>query len=356
MPHPRHGLSAHPKGTDRHAYRSAPTRTARPGSTRGDRHANDWYVFEAASWTLASRRLTTERRRELWLDPLPAAALVGRLRGLPMFASVSIDELFRIAGVGHQTRHETATTLLQEGAVLDGRVVSTPRDGEPREIFPPITLGFEKLLKGNLVARTVKTLKPCVTLRLGTDQMRTLLADNTDLVRGFFRTLAGPGLTNRQGVIKGHIDDALVGPGTEPLAPIQKVLAMQRVPLFSGVSATEMRHLATIAHQLALVPAAIVSAETDPPVVCVVLSGAVSMEAPGDETAVPNQTEPGDVTGLFEALAGQDGDAGPAPRRLRVAQAGTALRIDRDDLYDLLGQRPDLLQQIFTALFGRRRR
>jgi CRP-like cAMP-binding protein len=327
------------------------------------RDVNDWYVFEAASWTLASRRLTSGRRRELWLDPLPAAALVDRLRGLPMFASVSIDELFRIAGVGHQARHETATTLLQEGAVpdalhvlLDGRVLSTPRDGEPREISPPITLGFEELLKGNLVARTVRTLEPCVTLRLNTDQMRTLLADNTDLVRGFFRTLAGRGLTDRQGIIKGRIDAALVGSGTEPLTPIQKVLAMQRVPVFSGVSATEMRHLAAIAHQIALVPAAIVSAETDPPVVCVVLSGTVSMEAPGDETVVPSQAEPGDVTGLFEALAGQDGDAGPAPRRLRATQAGTALRIDRDDLYDLLGQRPDLLQQIFTALFGKRSR
>lgn len=327
------------------------------------RDAKDWYVFEAASWTLASRRLTSERRRQLWVDPLPAAALVDRLRGLPMFASVSIDELFRIAGVGHQTRHETSTTLLQEGAVpdalhvlLDGRVLSTPREGQPKEIAPPITLGFEELLKGNLLARTVKTLEPCVTLRLSTDQMRTLLADNTDLVRGFFRTLAGRGLTDRQGVIRGHIDAALVDSATGPLTPIQKVLAMQRVPVFSGVSATEMRHLAAIAHQAELIDGAILSAETDPPVVCVVLSGAVSMEAPGDETAGPSPAEPGDVTGLFEALAGQDGDASSAPRRLRVTRAGTALRIDREDLYDLLGQRPNLLQQIFTALFGRRSR
>ena len=95
----------------------------------------------------------------------------------------------------------------------------------------------------------------------------------------------------------------------KPSTPNQKVLAMPRVPVFSGVSATEMRHLAAIAHQVALVPAAIVSAETDPPVVCVVLSGAVSMEAPGDETVVPSQAESRDVTGLFEALAWQDGDA-----------------------------------------------
>jgi hypothetical protein len=69
--------------------------------------------------------------------------------------------------------------------------------------------------------------------------------------------------------------------------------------------------------------------------------------------AGPRPAEPGDVTGLFEALAGQDGDASSAPRRLRVVRAGTALRIDRDDLYDLLGQRPNFLQQIFTAFFER---
>ena len=72
------------------------------------------------------------------------------------------------------------------------------------------------------------------------------------------------------------------------------------------------------------------------------------------EALVGPGTEP--LSPIQKALAGQDGDAGPAPRRLRVAQAGTALPIDRNDLYDLLGQRPDLLQQIFTALFGRRRR
>ena len=51
------------------------------------RDVKDWYVFEAASWTLAERRMPAERRRELWLEPLPAAELAGRLRRLPLFAS-----------------------------------------------------------------------------------------------------------------------------------------------------------------------------------------------------------------------------------------------------------------------------
>ena len=324
------------------------------------RDPRDWYVFEAASWTLASRRLTAERRRELWLDPLPAAALVGRLRGLPMFASVGIDELFRIAGAGHQIRHEPGTTLLHEGSVpdnlhvlLDGRVVSTAWRSVPKEISPPATLGFEELLNGTLMRHTVKTLEPCVTLQLDTEQMRTLLADNTDLVQGFFRTLASRGGANRgrRSVTRGEVGEDLVAQADRTLTPIQKVLAMQRISLFAKVSATEMRHLAAIAHQVALEDGAVLSSESDPPVVCLVLSGALSLEVP-DGAAPPKRVEPGDVVGMHEALAGNEAGSGPEPRRLRVVEEGSALRIDRDDLYDLLGQRPDLMQQIFNTIFA----
>ena len=100
------------------------------------RDVKDWYVFEAASWTLAEQRMPAERRRELWLEPLPAAELAGRLRRLPLFASVSIDELFRIAGASRQVRHEPGSVLTQEGAVpasihilLDGRVATGSRGG-----------------------------------------------------------------------------------------------------------------------------------------------------------------------------------------------------------------------------------
>ena len=81
------------------------------------RDVRDWYVFEAASWALAERRMPAERRRELWLEPLPAAEMAGRLRTLPLFASVSVDELFRMAGSGRQVRHQPGTVLLQEGIV-----------------------------------------------------------------------------------------------------------------------------------------------------------------------------------------------------------------------------------------------
>ena len=37
-----------------------------------------------------------------------------------------------------------------------------------------------------------------------------------------------------------------------------------------------------------------------------------------------------------------------------MARQGVALRIDREELFDLLAHRPDLLQQLFSALFGTR--
>jgi HEAT repeat protein len=105
------------------------------------RDVRDWYVFEAASWALAEQRMPAERRRELWHEPLPAAELATRLRDLPLFASVSVDELFRIASTARQVRHDAGSLLLEEGAVpesihilLDGRVVASSRDGAPRSI------------------------------------------------------------------------------------------------------------------------------------------------------------------------------------------------------------------------------
>jgi hypothetical protein len=161
------------------------------------RDAHDWYVFEAASWALAERRMPADRRRELWLEPLPAAEIASRLRTLPLFASISVDELFRLASTSRQVRHQPGTVLLQEGAVpetihvlLDGRVTSSGTNASPETIEAPATLGFVHALQGIAIRNTIRTIDTAVTLALTVDEFRTLLADNTDLVRGLFTTLA----------------------------------------------------------------------------------------------------------------------------------------------------------------------
>ena len=308
------------------------------------RDPRDWYVFEAASWTLASQRLTSDRRRELWLEPLPAAALVGRLRSLPMFASVGVDELFRIMGAGHQVRHETATTLLHESAVpenlhvlLDGRVVATARRESPREVRSPTTLGFEELLNGNLMSHTIKTLEPCVSLRLSTDEMRTLLADNTDLVQGFFRTLAGRGPDGGgRAVMKSEAGEDIVRLAAGVLTPIQKVLALQRLSVFSRVSATEMRNLAPTRS----------SSKTG-------RCSRVKRTRRRCVSCCPGRCCSRRPTGPCPPCGPNRETSWGCTRRWPAPQPVSADR-SRDDLFDLLGQRPDLLQQIFSALFGRR--
>ncbi len=330
-------------------------------SVLANRDPKDWYVFEAASWTLASQHLSTERRRELWLEPLPAVALVERLRTLPMFGSVGIDELFRIAGAAEQTRHELDTSLLQEDTVpdnlyvlLDGRIEASARRAVPWEIVPPATLGLEEVLNGSVMSHTLKTLEPSVTLKLSSQVMGTLLADNTDLVQGFFRTLTGRGPSSAEipAIMKGEAEQELLQLSAGQLTPIQKVLALQRISIFSRVSASEMRHLAEIARQVELLEGELLAGETDPPLVCILLSGSLSVETPGGLTPAQQATA-GDAVGMHEALAGtSSGKTGTSPKRLTVLEAGAALRIDSDDLFDLLGQRPNLLQQIFSALFG----
>lgn len=319
------------------------------------RDVTDWYVFEAASWTLASYALTPKRRRERWVETLPAVSLVDRIRGLPLFASVGIDELFRIAGSGHQTRHDAGTTLFREGAVpeqlhvlLDGAVVATGYRGGSREIVSPAPLGFEEALDGCLMSESIKTTGPAVSLTLSTDELQTLLADNTDLVQGLFRTLAARHDT-RSGFIRSSAAIDLDRLPDHELTAVQKGLALQRIPLFAKVSGAEMLHLAAIASRVGLEEGEVVADESAPFGLGILLAGKLTLQATTSEVVA--RARPGDVIGMYETLASVEGATGYP--RLVATESGAALCIDREELFDLVGQRPDLLRQIFAAIFAR---
>ena len=162
------------------------------------RDLKDWYVFEAASWALAAYRLPENRRGTLWIEPLPVVELAARLRHVPVFASVSVAELFRIAESGRQTRYESGRILYQGGAVpeqlqflLDGTVTAKAGDQGARGIAAPAALGFEEILDGSPMHETLRTSESAVCLTVGRDEFRALLSDNTELVQGLFRMLAG---------------------------------------------------------------------------------------------------------------------------------------------------------------------
>jgi len=315
------------------------------------RDVRDWYVFEAASWALAEQRMPAERRRELWNEPLPAAELATRLRELPLFATVTIDELYRIASAAKQVRHDPGTVLLTEGAIpetlhflLDGRVIATGRESAPQAIQAPAPLGFTEALSGMPMASTIRTDGLAVTLAMSRSELRTLLADNTDLVNGLFATLSStpPGVS---GTIQATAAAADLGQlAAKGLTPVEKVLALQRVPLFARVSADEMRHLSDAAKVVSMQKGTTLFTTSAPGALWLMLSGSVVLKD-GSETP-PVTARGGEVIGSLEVMSGRS-----LGLQADVVEDGTALRLDRDDLYSLLGERPELLRQIFSGMF-----
>jgi ATP:ADP antiporter, AAA family len=318
------------------------------------RDVRDWYVFEAASWALAEHRMPVERRRELWLEPLPAAELADRLRQLPLFASVSVDELFRYAGASRQVRHDPGTILMQEGGVpstihllLDGTVTCTSRDQSPQTLSAPASIGFAEVLQGNPSAETIRTSDTVITLAMNADELRTLLADNSDLVSGLFATLAelipGPEVPVHSTGAAADLEQLASG----GLTAVDKVLALQRVPLFSRVSADEMRHLSEIAKTVPMASGETLFPESAAPALWVILSGELSLET--SSGATPVVVRGGDVIGSTDTMAGQS-----LGRSASVTRSGVALRLDYEELLDLLGERPELLRQMFAGIFKMR--
>lgn len=316
------------------------------------RDVHDWYVFETASWALAERRMPAERRRELWLEPLPASEIAGRIRALPLFASVSVDELFRIAGTARQVRHQPGTVLLQEGIIpdtihvlLDGQVVESGTTARPGPVDVPASFGFAQALQGTAMRKTVRTADTAVTLALTVDELNTLLADNTELVRGFFATLAKrvePSIcSNLQSTGATTELSELAADG---LLPVEKILALQRLPVFSRIAPDEMAALAATTETIVMKAGSSLFTESTPVALWVILSGEVSVEDVGGGNQ--QTAHAGDVIGSLSMLSGQ-----PFGKIADVSRSGVALRLDRDALFDLLGERPELMRQLFEGMF-----
>ena len=318
------------------------------------RDPRDWFVFESASWALAERRMPTERVRQLWLEPLPAVIVAERLSRLRIFASVPVDELFRLACAGRQSRRETGQVLGRAGVVpegltvlLDGHAQATDSDGRSRPLAAPSTIGFEDFLRNRAAGEQVSASSIAVVLTIEGDELRTLLADSTTLLEGLFRTLLETGSWPLQHLAPA--EPVLGPPATDTTAApslVDKSFALRRVPLLADVSAEEALHLAAIARHVVAQPGDVVSREDDPPAICILLSGEMVLEAPDRTAVAPVTVRAGDVVGLFEMLAGV-----PMGSRQRIVHYTQALRIEREDFFDLMGQHPVLSEQLLGALF-----
>jgi CRP-like cAMP-binding protein len=208
----------------------------------------------------------------------------------------------------------------------------------------PSALGFAEALTGTPIAETIRTDGVAVTLVMTAEELRTLLADNTDLVSGLFTTLSDHMEGAGSPVQPTGASAELGRLAASGLSPVEKVLALQRVPLFSRVSAEEMRQLAEVAQTVTLKSGAVLFPESAAPALWVILSGEVALAGAGAAPAATARS--GDFFGAITTMAGRaPGLSGT------VTRAGVALRLDREDLFALLGERPDLLRQMFSGMF-----
>ena len=290
------------------------------------------------------------------LPPVPAVVLADQLRRIPLFSFVDVDELFRISSIARQVRHEVGATIQEEGRRSStSRSWWTARSGLPersarrKSCRLPCFSGFREVLEGHPLRETAQAIEGSICLAIAAEEFRVLLSDNIELAQGLFRQLLSAPSKNgcpslmRRAV---HLEERpLALKAGQELKPIEKVLLLQELPIFSRTTADELFALAAIAREFPLVDAERVFNEGDPPTLHIVLSGELSVQSPDDDGQA-EIVRAGDALGLHETLAGT-----PFDWRAKVAEEGMALRIERDKLFDVLADQEDLLQALFSALF-----
>jgi ATP/ADP translocase/HEAT repeat protein/CRP-like cAMP-binding protein len=321
------------------------------------RDPKDWFVFEAASWALAGRRLTAEQRQKRWLEPLPAVEMAERLARLPLFRVTSVDELFRIAGTGRQVRHEPGRVIYEAGRraadlqfLLDGEVTRTwlGADGKPaapETVTGPASLGFDEVFEGIPQRATVKASGIAICLSLVNEQFLGLLSENSELAEGVFKMM----LDTHGAPLWGEVLRNVTHPPSttrlgDGLQPIEKVLILEEMPVFSRASGEQLAALAGITREVKLTEGEVLFGAGDAPAIHIVLDGELALEPMGGGD--PLAAGPGDATGVYETLGGLDSTAW----RGHVVRGGLALKVEREALFDLLADQIDLLQGLFSAL------
>ena len=161
--------------------------------TRNDRH---WWVSQEASWALRVYGLSQEHLSDLLLEPLPTFEIAARLGRLPVFASVSADELIRLACAGRQVRHQHDSIIYRDGMIpgdvqflVQGRVLRRGPSGIEQSVDAPAPLSFHEILEDSPMTVSISAATPCMCLSFTLAELQVLMAESRDLVEGLLRML-----------------------------------------------------------------------------------------------------------------------------------------------------------------------
>jgi AAA family ATP:ADP antiporter len=300
-------------------------------------------VRDAAAWALGARDEAAAGDGRAW----PVVAIADRLRQIPVFSFVSVDELFRMAGSARQVRVERGRPIGAPGApvtevffLVDGSVLvdGAPPDGR---VTAPAALAFEDMLNDSPQRHAITAADTVTGLTLSVSEFLTMLSDNIAMAQGLFRML----LASRGAVSLDQVahpaPDVRPSPSL-PLDPVEKALVLRQNPLLGGASVEQLLDLAAIAREVPMARGSVLVAEREAPSTFHILTGQVQLAANGD---APLAMGAGGTIGLAETLSGI------APtRRVTVTEEGWALRLDHDELFEVLSDHLDLLQGVFSGV------
>ena len=292
------------------------------------RSPRDTFVREAALWAARGGTPSSEG--------LPVVALVDRIRTTPVFMALSIDELFRVAEVGLEIRHQAGREISRAGQpadevffLLEG-ALGARSDNEPeKELSAPAVANVEEVLQGIPLRNTIRAIEHTIGFRVPAPVFLTMVSDNILMAQGLFRLLLGESPYRlREGAIGTRLDG---GSGSH---------SFRRDPLLSAATAAQLLALRASASDMPLTAGGVVFDIDSPPAVYQILDGDVRLESPDRP---PILLPKGTTFGVADTLAGT-----PSGWRAVAATNGRALRLDRDDLFGVMADHVDLMQSLFA--------
>jgi len=285
------------------------------------------------------------------LAPVPAVSVARRLREIPLFRFVSVDELFRISAISQQARYEAGAVVQKRGeradyiqVLVSGRLLLEQSQGTFQSVEPPVMLGFQEALEGAPLRQGVQAETESIALVMVAEEFRGLLSANIELAQGLFRLLLNDN-DNGSATMR-QAREFVLEQKDKPLGNVDKVMYLQTLPILARATGEELYEVAALAREVNLHPGDVLFSKGDSPSIILTLDGSFELETEdGGRTALG----PGTCLGIRETLAGAAfADTG------RAVGPGKTLRIEREPFFDLLGDRMNLLQVIFGALFHRK--
>lgn len=130
---------------------------------------------------------------------------------------------------------------------------------------------------------------------------------------------------------------------------VEKVIALEAVELFSGLSPEQLARIAYIAKETNYPPDKLILQPNQPlEALFVILEGSVEISRGGQTLHTAGQNE---VLGSWALF-----DDSPLPVTARTVEDTALLKISRDDFYDLLSDNIELAASIFSTLVRRFRK